>query len=182
MRTIRTRRPFLAFTTAVALIGLAPAAPAAARDEHPCAMLALRDVRSVYPDAHAGVPDLKLARHGIFRCTWKHRAGTLLLVTGSADDTVADEAESWALTILDPLRSDAARHLRYETIRGVGTEAVAVVERKDDARGLMQDGAYISVRLGATLVTLLAPDLARGDRADALRKLTQLARDLAVTR
>jgi hypothetical protein len=35
------------------------------------------------------------------------------------------------------------------------------------------------VRRGTSLVTILAPDLARGDRAEALRRLTQLGRALA---
>lgn len=169
--------------TASGLVLLACALSADARDVNPCALLALSDVRRLYPDAQAGVADQKLARDGIFRCTWKHGAGTLFLVTGAAaDDTVADEAESWSLAILDPLRNDAARNLRYETVRGVGEAAMAVVERSDKAKGFMQDGAYITVRLGPALVTLLAPDLARGDRAEALRRLTQLGKALVVPR
>lgn len=165
------------------LVWTASFATAQGRDPNPCAMLAPGDVRSVYADAQAGVADQKLARDGIFRCTWKHGTDTLFLVTGSAaDDTVAGEAESWSLAILDPLRNDAGRSIRYETVKGVGEEAIAVVERRDPARGLMQDGAYITVRLGPALVTLLAPDLARGDRAEALRRLTQLGKALVVPR
>ena len=156
---------------------LVSAMPAHARDVSLCALLPLSEVRRLYPDAAAGVPDLSLAKRGIVRCTWKHGAGTLFLVTGDdTGDTAAEEAESWSLAILDPLRNDAARHVRYETVRGIGDAAVAVVERRDAAKGVMQDGAYISVRRGASLVTILAPDLARGNRAEALRRLTDSAR------
>lgn len=162
---------------------LALAIPAEARDDNPCALLALSEVRRLYPDAQAGVPDLSLAKEGVVRCTWKHGADTLFLITGpDAGDTPADEAESWSLAIVDPLRHDAARLVRYETVPGVGDAAVAVVERRDPAKGFIQDGAYIAVRRGSTLVSLLAPDLARGDRAEALRRLAQLGKALVMPR
>lgn len=168
---------------ACAVAVLTVAAPAHARDTNPCTFLPLHDVRRVYPDAQAGVPDMSLAKEGIVRCTWKHGTGTLFLITGAdAGDTPAEEAESWSLAIVDPLRSDAARLVRYETMSGVGDAAVAVVERRDPAKGFIQDGAYITLRRGPSLVSILAPDLARGDRAEALQKLTQLARALVVPR
>lgn len=185
MREMKSVGQSLALTATV-WCGLAvvPAAHVTqATSADPCALLPVTAVRRLYADAQAGVPDLSLARQGIVRCTWKHGVGTLFLITGpDAGDTPADEAESWALTIVDPLRSDAARHVRYEPVSGVGDAAVAVVERRDPGKGFIQDGAYIAVRRGASLVSLLAPDLARGDRAEALRRLRQLGQALVVPR
>lgn len=165
------------------IAALTTAAPMNARDTDPCALLPQSDVRRVYPDAQAGVPDLTLAKDGIVRCTWKHAAGTLFLITGpDAGDSPAEEAESLAMTIVDPLRDGAGTRVRYETVAGVGDAAVAVVERRDATKGFIQDGAYIAVRHRRALVSILAPDLARGDRGEALRRLTQLATALTTSR
>lgn len=185
MREMKTVGQSLALT-ATAWCGLTVVTSAhvtQAPPANPCALLPMTAVRRLYPDAQAGVPDLSLANKGVVRCTWKHSLGTLFVITGDdAGDSAAEEAESWALTIVDPLRNDAAKHVRYEPVAGIADAAVAVVERRDPGRGFIQDGAYLAVRRGTLLVTILAPDLARGDRGEALRRLTQLGQALAVPR
>jgi hypothetical protein len=49
---------------------------------------------------------------------------------------------------VDPLGADAERRVRFDVLRGIGDEAIAVVERRDTANGITQDAALIVVRRG----------------------------------
>jgi hypothetical protein len=69
--------------------------------------------------------------------------------------------------------------VRFETLPGVGDAAVAVVERRDDARGILQDGAILVVRRGKRQVWIMAPALSRRERSEALRVLGELGRAMA---
>ena len=81
-----------------------------------------------------------------------------------------------SLGFIDPLKSDAARNVRYETIKDVGDQAMAVVERADEARGILQDSAFLIVQRGNQQVNLMSSDLARRERAEALQALAELGR------
>lgn len=145
--------------------------------EGPCALLTLAEVRRVFPDAPAGQIQRSQEKHGVVSCEWGRR---LTLVDGTDNiDTPEDEARSWTLMLLDPLDERASRHVRFETIRGVGDQAVAVVEREDKAKGFILSVAYIVVRRGPRQVTLMSTDLARRERSEALDALQQLGRAVA---
>ena len=91
-----------------------------------------------------------------------------------------EEAEdTWALTFLDPLRNDAAKNVRYETLTGVGDQAVAVVEREDKVKGFGATAAILVVRRSKQQVAVLSTGLARRERAEALRVLGELGKAIA---
>lgn len=79
----------------------------------------------------------------------------------------------------DPLKRDTGRHVRYEKVAGAGDEAIAVLEPADPSKGFIQDGAVLVVRKGTRQVTLMSTDLARRDRAEALKTFAALGAAVA---
>lgn len=171
--------------TSVAVIlglGLALLGPVRSVDAQldPCALLTVAEVRQAFPGSKPGSIERGLEKQGILRCSWESPAGRLFLIASEeAEDSVRDEAATWAESALDPLQMDAKRHLRFEAVAGVGDKAIAVVERQDRAKSILQDAALIVVRRGKWEVSLLAPQLARRERPDALRLLTDLGKSVA---
>ena len=150
----------------------------------PCALLTTAEMQQAFPGTKSGQLDRKLEKDGILRCEWVHNAGRVVLVAGddSADDSPEDEAKTFMSAFVDPLRPDAERRVRVETLPGVGDKAVAIVERQDTANGITQNGAILVVRRGKRQVALLAVppgDLARRERADALKVLSDLGKAIA---
>ena len=66
--------------------------------------------------------------------------------------------------------------VRYETIPGIGEQAMALVEKQDDARGILTDAAMLVTLRTGQFLELQSQDLARGDRTAALKSLATLAR------
>jgi hypothetical protein len=147
----------------------------------PCALLTTAEVQQAFPGSKAGRVDRALEKEGIFRCTWDSADGGLILVAGqdAPEDTPKDEAEVLALALVTPARADALRPVRFETLPGVGDAALAIVERRDEAKGILQDGAILVVRRGERQVAVMAPGLARRDRHEALRILGELGKAIA---
>jgi hypothetical protein len=146
----------------------------------PCALLAIDEVRQVLPGTKPGRIERGLEKQGILRCSWESPDGRLFLIASrEAEDSAKDEARSWVQAFVDPLRLDAEKRVRFDVIPGIGDEAIAVVERRDTANGITQDAALISIKRGTWSVSLLAPQLARRERADALRVLTELGKGIA---
>jgi hypothetical protein len=166
-------------TLLAGLITLLSSPAVDAQGGDPCALLTTASVQQAFPGAAAGTPDRDLEKHGILRCTWKHPAGTLVLVASDEDETAKDGAEGLTMAFLDPLRDDAGARVRYETLPGVGDQAVVVLEREDKAKGFMRDGAILVVQRGKHQVALLSNDLARRERAEALRVFTELGKAIA---
>jgi hypothetical protein len=165
----------------VLLAVLVPAQPAA-KAEGPCSLLPTADVKRAFPGSTPGVLNRTQEKYGVLTCLWSSPTGQFSIVAGTGEDSepsVKDEAETWTLTFLDPLRRDAARHVRYESLPGVGDEALAVVEREDKAKGFMQNGAVLVVRRGRRVVTALSTDLARRDRGEALKVFQELGKTIA---
>jgi hypothetical protein len=161
------------------LVALASASNAQA-PLNPCTLLTTADVQRVLPGVKPGELDRTQEKQGVLTCRWGTAGGGLTVVTGAEIvDSVKEEAEGWTLTFLDPLRSDAQKHVRYETLSGVGDGAVAVVERQDKAKGFAQDGAILVVRRGKHQVSLVSVDIARRERAEALRALGELGKTIA---
>lgn len=166
-------------TVLVVAIAALSVSRAAAADGGACALLGLADVRRAFPGAAAGQPDSKLAAQGIDRCTWSGPDGRVLVIAGKAEESPREEAASWMDGVVDPRRADAVRQVRFEAIPGVGAGAVAVVERRDPGRGILQDTAFIVVRGRTQQATVMAGALAGRDRPEALRVLTSLGTALA---
>jgi hypothetical protein len=180
MRRIRT----IAFVV-VALAGgvsvVSARTPEKGSIPDPCGVLTTADVQQLFPEAKAGELDRRQEKAGILKCTWQYPAGRLFVYTSDEiTETPREEAENtWVLTFLDPLRNDAAQHVRYETLTGVGDQAVAVVEREDKSKGFSQSVAILVVRHGSQQVAVLSDELARRERADALRILGELGKAIA---
>jgi hypothetical protein len=167
----------------VALAGLITITPRSPIQKivDPCTLLTMADVQQIFPGSKAGEVDRRQEKNGMVKCTWNHPGGSLMVFTSDQiDGTPKEEAEdTWALTFLDPLRNDARKHVRYETLTGVGDQAVAVVEREDKAKGFLQSVAILVVRRGKEQVAVLSTELARRERADALRILGDLGKAIA---
>ena len=143
----------------------------------PCVMLRDTEVRKVFPKAANAKPERSREKYGITACTGNHPSGTLVVqVTKAKPRTVTAEARGLVAGFVSPLKQGAARAVRLEMIPGVGDEAVAVVERKDDKVGILADAAYVITQRGDRQVTIIAADLALGDRAVAVKTLEELGR------
>jgi hypothetical protein len=146
----------------------------------PCALLTIAEVQQALPGSKPGTIERGLEKQGILRCSWSSPGGLLFLVASKEpEDSAKAEASGWVDSFVDPLRADARGRVRFDTIAGVGDEAVAVVERQDKPNGINEDGALIVIRRGTWQVSLLAPKLAQRERADALRALTELGKAVA---
>jgi hypothetical protein len=155
-----------------------------AQTPDPCALVTPAEMQQAFPGTKPGRTDRKMEKDGILRCEWTHNTGRVVLIAGNddKDDVPADDATSLMLSFVDPLRPDAERHVRIETLPGVGDKAVAILERQDQAKGITQDGLVLVVRRGDRQVAMLAVppgDLARRERAAALKVLSDLGRAIA---
>jgi hypothetical protein len=169
-----------AFVATVVALALSPWLwIARAQGEGPCALLTIAEVQRAFPGATPGQPDRKLEKYGMRRCSWSHPNGSLILVVSDEDESAKDGASGLTAAFVDPLNLGASRHVRYEALPGVGDEAVAVVERQDKTKGFAQDGAILVVRRGKHQVAVMSTDLARRDRAEALRVFTELGKAIA---
>ena len=143
-----------------------------------CKLLDHKEVQAVFPDAGAGVADDSRKQYGISACFWRTSRGTVAAQFWSADGSSAkDEAAGLMLGALDPLKGPAARNnVRYENLAGIGEQAVAVVETRDEQRGVIDDFAMLVAQRGGQILVLTAPELARSDRATALAQLSALGK------
>jgi hypothetical protein len=155
-----------------------------AQTPDPCALLTVAELQPAFPGAKLGRTIRTLEKEGILSCEWVSSTGRVVLVAGadSADDTPIDEAKTLMAAFVDPLRADAERHVRFETLPGVGDKAVALLERQDQAKGITQNGVLLVVRRGQRQVSLMAVppgDLMRRERADALKIVAELGKAIA---
>jgi hypothetical protein len=169
----------LAWLAGLALLSWAPVVDAQAPD--PCALLSAAEVQQAFPGSKPGRLDRALEKKDILRCEWVLPVGRLVLISGGDDasDTPVDEAKTMMMAFVDPLRADAERHARIEKLPGVGDEAVAIVEREDKAKGITQNGALLVVKRGKRQIVVIANNLVRPDRAEALKVLSELGKAIA---
>jgi hypothetical protein len=165
-----------ATTTAVSTTAASPTVAAKTGDGL-CRLLADAEVRRVFPEAKAGVPERTREQYGIRACVWDMPHGPFVLQQweahgGSADD----EIRGLATGLLDPVNPKARNAIRFEPVAGIGEQAMAMVERKDDASGILTDAAILVSRSGGHFLELQSVDLARRDRAAALQALGNLGR------
>jgi hypothetical protein len=147
----------------------------------PCALLTTAEVQKALPGSKPGQLDRKLEKSGILRCRWDAPTGWLMIVTGEdGPDSAKDEVETWASGVVDPVRGNVKRSVRFESLPGIGDQAIAFVERRDEAKGILQDGAALVVRRGNRQVSVMSGHLARSrERAEALRVLGELGQAIA---
>jgi hypothetical protein len=171
----RAAIPWIVLVGCQALAGCEAATPAVTG---PCALLTQSEVKAAFAGAGAGQPDASRQKYGIAACQWPTQQGHFIAQVWKSEEASAlTEARSLMLGFLDPMKSNPDANVRYETIAGVGQQAVAVVETKDVQRGVMIDvSLLVTLKGDQTLVLLAPPDFARRDRAAALTTLKSLAK------
>lgn len=147
----------------------------------PCTLLTDGEVRTYFPKASAAQRERTREKYGIVACLWDHPAGRLgaQVTLGAKPGSSAEEARGISVGFVDPFKLGAGKSIRYEKITGVGDEAVAVVEKSDEKQGIVSDVAYLYTQRGDRQLMIMATDLARGDRATALKTLQELGRAAA---
>ena len=164
-------RPAAAATTSLATATSPPATDDA------CRLLSDADIRAVFPGAGKGVRETTREKYGIRACVWETKGGRFALQRWTAKPgTVGDEIRGMALGVLDPLKPAARTSFRYETMAGIGDQAMAMVEAQNESRGILADAALLMTQRGEQLIELQSSELGRGDRAAALQSLATLAR------
>ncbi len=143
----------------------------------PCKVLTDADVRKVFPDAKSGQRERRNEQYGMTACQWDYPGGRFgVQISIEKPGTVRDEIRGISIGIVDPLKPGAGSNVRYETIKGVGDEAMAFVEPADAKRGILSDSACLITQRGDQQVMLMSDSLAKRDRAEALKKLEELGR------
>lgn len=146
----------------------------------PCSLLTTAEVRSVLPDANAGKREHRTDEYGIASCLWDTPKGRLALQVSAAEEGPPNEIVGLVVMgNLDPGNRKANEAIRYETLEGIGDQAVAVVESRNEERGILGDITAAGVRRGSHDMVLMSSPLGGGDRDAALKSLTELARAAA---
>jgi len=156
-------------------VGSADISTLAADD--PCRLLTTAEVRGVFPETKAGVRERTREKYGISACVWDTPTGKFALQLWTADaHTLDDEIGGLSAAFIDPANSAARGNVRFETITGVGEAATAVVEPRNEQKGILTDVAVLMSQRGTRILDVESSDLAHGDRAVALQALTGLAK------
>lgn len=147
---------------------------------HPCALLSDAEVVAVVAGAQPGVRDTGDEGYGIYACRWKVGDGAVMLQAFDAGPgALAQELRASSLEIVEIRRPDAAALVRLERFEGIGDMAGAYVERADPKRGIARSSAVLMVQRGGRLAVLRIPQLADGDRDQALKSLRGLGASVA---
>ena len=94
--------------------------------------------------------------------------------------SVEDELRSRMSGSIDPTMAGAGSQVRYETISGIGDEAMLVLEKADPKSGILADTAVMVTQRGDRRAVLFTgSSLAAGDRAAALKTFETLGRHVA---
>jgi hypothetical protein len=149
-----------------------------------CALLSLAEIRRVLPAAARAVHNDSLIKHGIDACGWYGSSKAPVLEVSAwqvsgADDTPMDNARTLAMGIADPTRNDTQGAVRLEKVAGVGEDAVAVVEKADDARGILTTAALLVLQRNGRIATVASGDIAAQDRDKSLKDLATLGKAVA---
>jgi hypothetical protein len=147
----------------------------------PCALLIDDEVNKVFPGAAPGKRNRSLDGHGILTCTWDTPTDRFVVqVFDAKSGSVEDELRSRISGSIDPTMARAVSEVRYETISGVGDEAMLALEKADSKRGILADTAVLVTQRGKRRAVLFTgSSLAASDRASALKALETLGKQLA---
>ena len=147
---------------------------------NPCKLLTDAEVRAVFPDAKAARLDLRNEEYGVFTCVWDHAGGRFFAQEHTGDrGSFAVEGRGLIDGFIDPFKPGAEKAVRFENVKGVGDRAMAVVERRDPARGIVNDIAQLVTQRANRQVLLFSSQLPQRDRAAALKALEELGRAAA---
>jgi hypothetical protein len=150
----------------------------------PCTVVSLSDVQKAFPGAKPGERESRKEKYGITECAWKDGSGAVVFGVQEfyGRDTAMAETQSFAMAMVGGNMVNA-RNVRYEILSGVGlgNEAVAFVEAIDAKRGIVSEGAMLTLHRGERTLWLTSPALPARDRATALKMFETLGR-IAVKR
>ncbi len=166
--------------------GSSPATSEQARDTgsaavDPCGLLTNAEVRDVFKGAAAGERDRSVDKYGILSCVWDIPSDRLIVQTFAAKPgAVADELRSRVQGSIDPMLIGAADRIRYQSIAGIGDQAMMVVEKANPELGILADMALLATQRGDRMAILFTgTSLVSGDRDSALKALETLGSDIA---
>jgi hypothetical protein len=144
----------------------------------PCALLRLAEVQRVLPDTRMAERDRTLDKYDIASCVWKGDKGLreLTVQRWEGEDSAETELRGLVEGIVDPVKPGVAASIRYETLKSLGDDALAVVERADANRGVLTYAAILVVKRGNHVLTMFSSDLAMLERPEALKALETLGR------
>lgn len=145
----------------------------------PCAIVPLAEVQKAFPGSLPGARRREVEQFGINQCVYNDSKGYPPFIVSehiSNNATVMQDAQGEAAGYVSPFMATAKRGERYEKLGGLGVDAVAFFEAKDEKRGILGDGAFVVLRKGQRVVALTAPMLQGTDRAAGLKLLEQLGR------
>ena len=167
--------------TAKDIRSMTGAKPAAKKlpEGDPCTIVSLADVQKVFPAVKASERSKRLEEYGITECGWRSGNGQVALVVQESYNpgkSANEDALGMAQGFTDPLNARAVKNVRVETIPGLSADGAAFVETADKARGILGDGAFMSLRRGSHNITLGSGELPRRDRAAAMKGFADLAR------
>jgi hypothetical protein len=165
----------------------APAAPVAMAEAAtntpaplPCTLLADASVARAVPQAQPGKQDDSDQEYGVSACRWSVADGAVALqVMETGPGGLPHELRAASLEIVDVHRADAASLVRLEAFAGIADRAGAFVEHEDAKRGIRKAGAVLMVQHRSRLAVLRIPQLAQGDRNQALATLKTLGAEIA---
>lgn len=159
----------------------AQAADAASAADDPCHLLTDAEVRQVFSGVASGKRDHNVDKYGILSCVWETPNDRFIVQAFAAKPgAVADELRSRVQGSIDPMRAGAIDHIRFQSITGVGDQAMMVVERANPELGIHADMALLATQRGDRIAVLFTgTSLASGDRASALRALETLGSGIA---
>jgi hypothetical protein len=145
----------------------------------PCSLLNDNEVRQSFPRAGAAERNRRVEKDGAAGCQWRNDKGIVLLqliLYEGPPRSVRRESQAFSHAMIDTARVEAPDAIRYEPIDSLGDEAVAVVERTDQANGLLGNVAFLVAQRGTRLLFISSADLAGRDRAAGLKALEALGR------
>ena len=159
--------------------GAAPTAKLPGGD--PCDVLPLAVVQKAFPGAKAGERSRRLEQYGSTECSWKDSKGVLVVAVQESfsSGSAREDVEGMAIGFTDPLNPQARNGVRFEQFNGLGGDAAGFVERADAARGILSDGAMLSIRRGEHTIWVMTNQLSRRDRTAALKTLQELGQAAA---
>jgi len=171
-----------------ALIGVAALAacskPEASSDvaavgDDPCSIVSKDEVRAAFPGAEAGKRNHTMDQYGMASCTWELPTSTLAVQIFESTNSAGEEVRGRMLGFLDPLQPGLRDRIQYDTITGLGDEAVAVAVKADQAQGILADTAMLGMRKGALMAVLFTSTLVDGDPAASKQALQKLGGNAA---
>jgi hypothetical protein len=152
--------------------------------DNACGLLTLAEIRRVLPEASRAERNDSLVGQGIAACSW-YGSGKASVAEVSvwdvsgADDTAEENVRTLAMGFVNPAHAGAEAAVRLEKVSGVGESAFAIVEKADEARGVLTTGALITLQKNGRIAMLSSGSLAVDDRSKALGQLAAFGKTIA---